>query len=61
MATPTISAHLSAHAKQRTHVARVLDETDWNMSRSARILGIDRGTLYAKVKRFGLERPGDGA
>ena len=44
---------------ERTHVARVLDETDWNMSRAARILGIDRGTLYAKVKRFGLERPGD--
>jgi DNA-binding NtrC family response regulator len=44
---------------ERTHVARVLDETHWNMSRSARILGIDRGTLYAKVKRFGLERPGD--
>ncbi len=44
---------------ERAHVVRVLEESGWNMSQSARILGIDRGTLYAKVKRFGLERPGN--
>jgi DNA-binding NtrC family response regulator len=46
---------------ERSHIARVLDETGWNMSQSARVLGIDRGTLYAKVRRLGMERPPNGA
>ncbi len=44
---------------ERAHIARVLDETGWNMTQSARILGIDRGTLYHKLRRLGMERPPD--
>ena len=33
---------------------RVIEETAGNYSRTARILGIDRTTLYNKVKRYGL-------
>jgi transcriptional regulator of acetoin/glycerol metabolism len=36
----------------------VLDETQWNVSRSAEILGIDRSTLYDKIKRYELRKPG---
>jgi DNA-binding NtrC family response regulator len=39
---------------ERRHVARVLDHTRGNVSHAARILGIDRSTLYAKMRRFGL-------
>jgi DNA-binding NtrC family response regulator len=39
------------------HIARVLGEVDWNVSRAAGILEIDRGTLYAKIRKYGLERP----
>ena len=42
---------------EMVHVSRVLDESGWNMTRAARVLGIDRGTLYHKVRKFGLERP----
>jgi DNA-binding NtrC family response regulator len=41
---------------ERIHILRVLNENDWNILRSAKILGIDRSTLYAKIKRFGLSR-----
>ncbi len=43
---------------ERVHLQRVLDETGWNISRAARELDIDRTTLYAKIRRYGLERQG---
>ena len=39
---------------ERVHIERVLRETDHNLSRAARILDIDRTTLYNKLKRYGL-------
>ncbi len=39
---------------ERIHIQRVLEETRWNLSRTARILEIDRTTLYNKLKRYGL-------
>ena len=41
---------------ERVHIERVLEETNWNLSRAARILDIDRTTLYNKLKRYGLRR-----
>jgi len=41
---------------ERLHIERVLQESDWNLSRTARILDIDRTTLYNKLKRYGLKR-----
>lgn len=40
-----------------THLSSVLQETQWNVSRSAEILGIDRSTLYDKMKRYDLRKP----
>ncbi len=40
-------------------VARVLEDTKWNISRAASILGINRTTLYNKIRLHGLgSRPG---
>jgi two-component system, NtrC family, response regulator AtoC len=44
---------------EREHIAAVLRETNGNVSQAARILGIDRVTLYNKMKKFGLRRPED--
>jgi len=41
---------------ERAHIERVLEETGWNLSRTARILDIDRTTLYHKLRRYGLKR-----
>jgi len=39
------------------HLESVLNETQWNVSKSAEILGIDRSTLYDKIKRYDLRKP----
>jgi DNA-binding NtrC family response regulator len=41
---------------ERHHILRVLNENHWNISKSAAELGIDRVTLYNKIKKYGLER-----
>ena len=36
------------------HIQRVLDYTDGNQSRAATLLGLNRGTLRKKLRRYGL-------
>jgi len=43
---------------EMNHLNRVLNETQWNISKSAEILGIDRSTLYDKIKRYDLRKTG---
>jgi DNA-binding NtrC family response regulator len=45
---------------ERAHVQAVLDAQGWNITRAARVLAVDRVTLYNKVRKYGLKRP-DGA
>src|SRR5579862_818426 len=40
---------------ERVHIERVLREAEHNLSRAARILDIDRTTLYNKLRRYGLK------
>ena len=40
-------------------MSAVLQETGGNISHAARILGIDRATLYNKMKRYQLRRDGE--
>ncbi len=51
-------AELSLEAMEEAHIRRVLAEAEGNVTHAARTLGIDRGTLYNKMKRYGIERPG---
>jgi DNA-binding NtrC family response regulator len=39
---------------ERSHIIRILERTEWNISQSARILQIDRATLYNKIRKYGL-------
>ena len=41
---------------EKRHIQRVLDAQGFNISRSARVLKIDRVTLYNKIRRYGIER-----
>jgi transcriptional regulator of acetoin/glycerol metabolism len=42
---------------ERAHVEAVLSETRWNITRASEILDVDRGTLYHKIQRWGLQKP----
>jgi DNA-binding NtrC family response regulator len=46
------SSRVDLDALERTHIERVLRETGGNRSEAARQLGIDRVTLYRKMKRY---------
>ncbi len=39
---------------ERRHLAAALQHTNSNRSRAAKILGISRSTLLAKIRRYGL-------
>ena len=41
---------------EQKHIERTLDHTDWNKSRAAEILQIERSTLDRKIARYGLKR-----
>jgi DNA-binding NtrC family response regulator len=49
-------AALSLAAIEKMHIEQILRETSGNVTRSAKILGIDRATLYNKMKRYGIRR-----
>ena len=39
------------------HIEQTLLECNWNISRAAEMLGINRGTLSRRIKSFGLAKP----
>ena len=42
---------------EKTHILKVLEQCNWNQTRAAEVLGIDRVTLHHKLKRYGWSRP----
>jgi DNA-binding NtrC family response regulator len=50
----------SLAAMEKAHIAVVLDQNRWNISRSAEILQIDRVTLYNKIEKYCLKKPSAG-
>jgi DNA-binding NtrC family response regulator len=42
---------------ERAHVETVLAESAWNITQAAAALGVDRGTLYNKIQKYGLVKP----
>jgi DNA-binding NtrC family response regulator len=43
---------------EKEHIRLVLHEHQWNIARSAQALGIDRVTLYNKIKKFDMKKEG---
>jgi two-component system response regulator HydG len=44
---------------ERRHILHVLDALGWNKAEAARVLGINRATLYRKLQRYGYEGNGN--
>lgn len=47
----------SLRAVEKAHIIRILNQNQWNMSKSAELLRIDRSTLYNKIRRYNLRKP----
>jgi len=41
---------------EKMHVRKILKKTDWNISKTARLLEIDRQTLYNKLEKYKIEK-----
>ena len=50
------SSNESLHDIERKYVQQILDKYDWNISRSAKALKVDRVTLYNKIKKYNLHQ-----
>lgn len=46
----------SLEAVEKIHIEKILKENNWNISKSAEDLRIDRVTLYNKIKKYGLRK-----
>ena len=46
----------SLKAMEKIHIERIIEEADWNISRAARELDIDRQTLYNKIEKYEIKR-----
>jgi DNA-binding NtrC family response regulator len=49
--------NMSLSDAERDLVVKVLGKTDWNISKSARMLGLTRDMLRYRIDKLGLERP----
>jgi transcriptional regulator with PAS, ATPase and Fis domain len=47
----------SLHDLEQKYVLQILNKFDWNISRSAKALKVDRVTLYNKIKKYDLKPP----
>lgn len=54
---PSYSAGISLAEVEKNHIVNVLEQNHWNISISAKLLGIDRVTIYKKLKKYGIKRP----
>ncbi len=41
---------------EKSHISRILEDNGWNISKSAAELGIDRATLYNKIKKYKIKK-----
>ena len=48
---------VSLDVLEKEYILETLERTNWNKSRAAQILGIERSTLDRKLKRYEVSRP----
>ncbi len=41
---------------ERCHIQLILEEEGWNISRAAKVLGVDRTTLHKKIRKYDLKQ-----
>ncbi len=49
--------NLTLQEVEKRHISCLLEGTNWNIKKTANTLGIDRTTLYNKIKKYKLNKP----
>ncbi|MBW1751701.1 MAG: sigma-54-dependent Fis family transcriptional regulator [Deltaproteobacteria bacterium] len=52
-----ISRSTSLRKMEKNHIQHILEDCNWNVTRAAKILEINRVTLHKMIKRYNLKRP----
>jgi DNA-binding NtrC family response regulator len=52
---PEQAASPTLESIEKAYIFWILNQTNWNKTKTARILGIDASTLYRKIDRYGLK------
>ncbi|HNC46427.1 MAG TPA: helix-turn-helix domain-containing protein, partial [Acidobacteriota bacterium] len=51
---------ISFEEVERSLIIQAMDQTDWNITRAAKLLGLTFRTLQYRLEKFNLRRPGRG-
>lgn len=53
---PKSNLRETRNSAERDHILRALEETSWNVSGAARVLGLERTNLHKRIRALGLSR-----
>ena len=53
---PASNLRETRNSAERDHIIRALEETNWNVSGAARVLGMERTNLHKRIRALGLSR-----
>jgi DNA-binding NtrC family response regulator len=53
----TVSKDNTLKGIEKAHIIQILNENQWNIAKSSKVLSIDRSTLYSKIKRYKINKP----
>jgi len=54
----TGTSGIKTEAEEKKELISILEKTDWNKAKAARLMGVSRPTLYRKLEKYGLEQDG---
>jgi two-component system response regulator HydG len=52
------AANVTMEELEKEYMLQVLEQTGWHKKKASSILGIDASTLYRKLQRYGIDKPG---
>ena len=58
VSTGFVPTNTDTPQSEKEAILAVLNKTDWNKAKSARLLGMSRATLYSKLLKYGIEQKG---
>jgi len=53
---PRSTVQQARESAEREHLLRALEESSWNVSGAARVLGMERTNLHKRIRALGLTR-----